>query len=119
MKLEVNKGLYLNIIEVPSHNVSTVNQPTNHLVIIDCSGSMHSQLPMIRHQLKNKLPSLLKADDTISIIWFSGRDQCGLLADKVKVSNLNDLNHLNTSIDRWLNPMNLTGFVQPLQQVLK
>ena len=121
MKIEINKGLFLNIVEVPSKTnaKSIVTQPTNHLVIIDCSGSMHSQLPLIRHQLKNKLPSLLKADDTISIVWFSGRDQCGLLAEKVKVSNLNDLNHLNTSIDRWLNPMNLTGFVQPLQQVLK
>ena len=38
----------------------------------DCSGSMWNDLPLIREQIKLKLPMLLAEDDTITLIWFSG-----------------------------------------------
>lgn len=94
-----------------------VEVPVNHIFVIDCSGSMCYDLPKIRLQLKNKLPSLLKKDDTISLVWFSGRGEFGKLVEKVHVSDLNDLNRLNTAIDRWLNPVGCTGFVEPLRTV--
>ena len=50
-----------------------VEVPVNHIFVIDCSGSMSYDLPKIRKQLKNKLPSLLKQDDTVSLVWFSGK----------------------------------------------
>ena len=43
----------------------SVEVPVNHVFVIDCSGSMHYDLPKIRIQLKNKLPSLLKQNDTV------------------------------------------------------
>jgi len=91
--------------------------PTNHILVIDCSGSMDHQLSLIRAQLKNKLPHLVKADDTVSIIWFSGRFQCSTLAERVKISSPVDLQHLNKAIDQWLKPVALTGFLEPLHEV--
>ena len=95
----------------------SVEVPVNHVFVIDCSGSMHYDLPKIRIQLKNKLPSLLKQNDTVSLVWFSGKGEFGKLVEKVKVNDLNDLNRLNTAIDRWLQPMGCTGFVEPLHSV--
>ena len=95
----------------------SVEVPVNHVFVIDCSGSMHYDLPKIRIQLKNKLPSLLKQNDTVSLVWFSGKGEFGKLVEKVKVNDLNDLNRLSTAIDRWLQPMGCTGFVEPLHSV--
>ena len=121
MKIQVAKDLALNCVKVQpqKQEIKDVKQPTNHIVIIDCSGSMSSALPQIRTQLKNKLPNLVKEGDTVSLIWFSGKGQFGLLAEKVKVQDLTDLQRLNTAIDRWLHPVGLTGFVQPLKEALK
>ena len=89
---------------------------TNHIVVIDCSGSMSWDLPKIREQLKKKLPKLLGQRDTISIIWFSGRGQFGTLLEAEPVATLTDLQSINQAIDRWLRPVCLTGFKEPLQE---
>lgn len=89
----------------------------NYLVVLDCSGSMWNELPKIREQLKRKLPKLLGLEDTLSIIWFSGRGQCGILLEAEAVSTLTDLTVVNQAIDRWLNPIGMTGFKEPLQEV--
>jgi hypothetical protein len=96
-----------------------VNVPTNHILVVDCSGSMSGELAGIRSQLKNKLPTLVRQGDTVSLIWFSGRGQYGMLADKVKVEDAIDLQRLNAAIDRWLKPVGMTAFVEPLREVLK
>jgi hypothetical protein len=92
---------------------------TNHIVCVDCSGSMSSELPLIRDQLKKKLPKLLGERDSISIIWFSGRGQFGTLIEGEPVATLADLNDVNKAIDRWLKPVGLTGFKEPLEEVAK
>jgi hypothetical protein len=91
--------------------------PTNHFVVIDCSGSMSWELPKIRDQLKRKLPKLLREKDTISIIWFSGRGQHGVLLEGEPVATLADLKDVENAIDRWLKPVGLTGFKEPLESV--
>lgn len=96
-----------------------VDVATNHIAVIDCSGSMSYELPRIREQLKKKLPKLLGEKDTISIIWFSGRGQCGVLLEAEPVATLVDLTMVNQAIDRWLNPIGMTGFKEPLQEVSK
>ena len=93
-----------------------VEVPTNHLIVIDCSGSMYSELPKIREQLKKKMPKLLKDTDTVSIIWFSGKSQFGTLLEAEPVSTLTDLQAVNGAIDRWLKPVSLTGFKEPLEE---
>jgi hypothetical protein len=80
---------------------------------------MSWELPKIREQLKKKLPKLLGPLDTISIIWFSGRGQCGVLLEAEPVATLTDLTLVNQAIDRWLNPIGMTGFKEPLQEVTK
>jgi hypothetical protein len=96
-----------------------VEQPTNHFAVIDCSGSMSYDLPRIREQLKRKLPKLLKEQDTISIIWFSGRGEFGTLLEAEPVATLTDLKAVEQAIDRWLRPCGLTGFTEPLQEASK
>ncbi len=96
-----------------------VEQPTNHIMAIDCSGSMAYDLPRVREQAKKKLPKLLKADDTLSLIWFSGRGQCGTLLEAEPVSGPADLKQVEQAIDRWLRPVGMTGFKEPLEEVSK
>jgi hypothetical protein len=99
--------------------VAAVVHPVNYILVLDCSGSMTYELPKIREQLKKKLPKLLGPEDTISIIWFSGRAQCGVLLEAEPVATLVDLSMVNQAIDRWLNPIGMTGFKEPLQEVAK
>lgn len=93
-----------------------VPAPVHHLIAIDISGSMYSDLPELRVHLKNKLSSLVNDNDTVSIIWFSGRGQVGTLVEAMKVRNVADLSTLHTAIDRYLQPIGLTGFKEPLQE---
>lgn len=113
----ISDSLYLvhNHVSDPDSNVAApVDIPTNHVVVIDCSGSMSGDLPKIREQLKRKLPKLLGEKDTISIVWFSGRNQFGVLLEAEPVATLADLKDVNAAIDRWLRPIGLTGFRDPL-----
>lgn len=94
------------------------NAPTNHIVVVDCSGSMYADLPKIRTHLKNKIPTMVKAGDTLSVIWFSGRNQYGVLFEGAEVHGLTDLTQINATIDRYLTTVGMTGFKQPLEEVL-
>lgn len=91
--------------------------PVNHVIVIDCSGSMWGDIPLIRDQLKRKVPKLLGDKDTLTIIWFSGRGQFGTLLEAEPIATLNDLQDVNKTIDRWLKPLGLTGFKEPLGEV--
>lgn len=95
-------------------NTKSAEVPTNHLFAVDCSGSMYNESPKIREQLKKKLPSLIGEKDTLSIIWFSGRGEAGILFEGEPVATLKDLNDIYKQIDRWIKPMGLTGFKDPL-----
>jgi Mg-chelatase subunit ChlD len=114
---EIEKGLHL-VRQTISKIAPTTpaETPTNHLAILDVSGSMSSDLPKIQAQLKRKLPKLLKDGDTLSMIWFSGKGQFGTLFEAEAVSTLADLNDINKAIDRWLRPVGLTGFKEPLAE---
>lgn len=100
--------------KAPTKKVET---PLNHIVVIDCSGSMAGDLPQIRDQLKKKLPKLLSEKDTLSVVWFSGRDECGILLEAEPVATLKDLQQVNSAIDRWLRPVGMTGFKDPFEKV--
>lgn len=102
---------------VPRNQEAKKTENVNHILVIDCSGSMCYDLPKIRQQLKNKLPVMVNENDTVSLVWFSGKGQFGKLVDKIRVHDLNDLERLNTAIDKWLKPMGCTGFVEPLKTV--
>lgn len=105
-------------IIVPKANVPVKAQATNHILVIDCSGSMSYDLPKMRTQLKNKIPTMVTEGDKVSLIWFSGKSQYGTLAEKIEINSLTDIEYLNKAIDRWLKPVGMTGFVEPLQSAV-
>ncbi|MBP5459658.1 MAG: VWA domain-containing protein [Clostridia bacterium] len=97
--------------------VQAVPAQTHHVMVVDVSGSMWDDLPRIQEQLKNKLPTLVNEGDFVSIIWFSGKEQFGALAEKVQINKVTDFDRLNKAIDKWLKPVGMTGFVRPLEEV--
>lgn len=118
--IEIAKNLHLVTQPVGSAAPpKAVEVATNHVVVIDCSGSMSWDLPKIREQLKAKLPKLLKDDDTVSIIWFSSRGEFGVLLEAEPVATLKDLADVQKAIDRWLKPVGLTGFKEPIEEAGK
>ncbi len=116
--IKVNENLFIvqQVIN-KSAPAKPVEVPTNHVVVIDCSGSMHGELPKIREQLKARLPKLLSEKDTLSIVWFSGKGEFGVLVEAEPVATLKDLQGVNKAIDRWLKSVGLTGFKEPLLEV--
>jgi hypothetical protein len=115
---KINDKLYINSLAVPaSEAAKPVETDSNHLICIDCSGSMTSELPLIREQLKTKLKTMVKENDTVSIVWFSGRGEFGTLIEGEKIATLSDLKTVNAQIDRWLKPIGLTGFKEPMLEV--
>jgi hypothetical protein len=115
--VKLDENYFLTTQEVNSNVTVEVTKKTNHIFVVDVSGSMSWELPKIRTQLKNKLSNLMKEGDTISIVWFSGRDQSGILKEEVEVKSLTTLSSLNDAIDKWLHPVGMTAFLKPLQLV--
>jgi hypothetical protein len=96
-----------------------VEIPTNYILITDCSGSMWGEIDKVREHIKTKLPKILKESDTLSLIAFSGRGECHRILTAEPVATLADLSDVNKAIDRWLRPMGLTGFKDPLEDAVK
>lgn len=115
---KINDKLFINSFSVPKTTAAKpVETDSNHIIVIDCSGSMTSELPRIREQLKTKLKTMVKENDTVSIVWFSGRGEFGTLIEGEKIATLADLKTVNAQIDRWLKPIGLTGFKEPMLEV--
>ncbi len=115
----INDNLFLvrHRFDVTAAANNEILLPVHHILCIDCSGSMWEDLPKVRQQLKDKLPKLLRENDTVSIIWFSGKGQCSALLTHERVAGLADLSRINEMIDRWLKPVGMTGFVDPINMV--
>jgi hypothetical protein len=119
--LGIGDGLYLLHKQITAEAPApvAVEVPSDHVIIIDCSGSMYHELPNIRHQLKNKVATMLREHDTLSIIWFSGKTQFGVVVEAVALRTAVDLSGIHRAIDNYLRPIGLTGFVEPLKEAQK
>ena len=115
--VKFDENYFLLSQEVNSNVTVEIQKKTNHIFVVDVSGSMSGDLPSIRTQLKNKLSNIMKEGDTISIVWFSGSRDAGILKEEVEVRSLKTLSDLNDAIDKWLRPVGLTAFLKPLQLV--
>ena len=115
--VKLSENYYLTTQKINSTVITQVAKKTNHIFVVDVSGSMYHELPKIRIQLKNKLSNLMKEGDTISIVWFSGSRDAGILKEEVEVKSLKTLTDLHDAIDKWLRPIGLTAFLKPLQLV--
>lgn len=115
--IKLDENYYLVSKAVNSNATVEVAKKTNHIFVVDVSYSMYNDLPKIKTQLKNKLSNIMKEGDTISIVWFSGKNDSGILKEEVEVKSLTTLSDLNDAIDRWLRPVGLTAFLKPLQLI--
>ena len=70
--VKIDENYFLTTQEVNSDVTVEVAKKTNHIFVVDVSGSMYYDLPLIRTQLKNKLSNIMKEGDTISIVWTNG-----------------------------------------------
>lgn len=98
-------------------NAKLVPTQTNRIYVVDCSGSMYSVMPKMKEQIKNKIPQLTNIGDTVSIVWFSSKGESGVLLKGIEVDSIMDFKMINSAIDRWLQPLSLTGYVDPLKHV--
>jgi len=116
MNIKFNDSFFLYVKEIaPTEAKKPKSLPTNFIFVVDVSGSMYGEIDLIRKQLKNKLPNLVKEGDTVTIIWFSGRSDSGILKEEVEVKSLKNLQELNSAIDRFLRPIGATAFQKPLE----
>lgn len=114
---KVAEDLYLNRHTLSSAGAAPPKpEPTNHGILIDCSGSMTYDLPNLRALVKSKVPTLIGEDDTITVGWFSGRGECGIIpgVEGVRLANMKDLTEVYRAVDRWLRPVGLTAFAEPI-----
>lgn len=109
----------MNVRKITPVNAPTVNvdAPTHWELVFDCSGSMYRVMRDMRDLVKTKLPELLKKGDLVSILWFSSKGEWGTLVEAHPISDVTALPKLNAMIDKWLQAMNLTGFVEPLNAI--
>jgi len=115
--VKIDENYFLTTQEINSEVTVEVAKKTNHIFVVDVSYSMYYDLPKIKTQLKNKLSNVMRDGDTISIVWFSGSRDCGVLKEEVEVKSLKTLSDLNDAIDRWLRPVGCTAFGTPLEVV--
>jgi uncharacterized protein YegL len=119
--LKINKDLYFaqQIVDFTEQRERLVDINTHHLFIIDCSGSMSDQLVKIRKDLFNKISTILKPNDSTTIIWFSGKNEFGVVLEDYQVSSNISLTNVKNAIDKYLTPQGLTAFKQPLEEAKK
>jgi von Willebrand factor type A domain len=103
--------------KIERSQVNNTPQQTNRIYVVDCSGSMYGVMDMMKEQIKNKIPQLTNTGDTVSIVWFSSKGESGILLEGVEVNSITDFNKINTSIDKWLRALYLTGYIEPIQHV--
>lgn len=98
--------------------VKPVEQSVNHIFAVDVSGSMYDVLPKMRNHIKSKLALLVKPKDTVSIIYFSSKSQYGVVFEGEVINGLEDLSNLHKAVDKFLQTLGLTGFVEPIQEAM-
>lgn len=106
------------VIELGGMKTMSTKSACNHVYVVDVSGSMYNDLPKIRQHLKNIISVVAQPDDTFSVIYFSGRGQCGVVFENVLVSDASTVQMMHSSIDRYIKPIGLTGFMDPMQKSL-
>lgn len=106
------------VLKIAKSEPTAVQLPTNHIFVVDCSGSMYGELSRLREALKNKLTSLVGENDLLSIIYFSGRNDSDFVFDSYNIKSVGDLSNVKAGIDRWLKPIGLTAFQKPLELAL-
>lgn len=88
---------------------------THYVFVVDVSGSMYGSIDELRKDLKNKVTTLLKLNDSFSLVYFSGKTQAGTVLERFAINGLSDLDAAKYLIDKYINPHGLTAFAKPLE----
>ncbi len=116
-QFKINDRLFLVRFNAPGWGaVPAKPKAVNHILVIDCSGSMSYELPKIRDQVKRKLPTMINEGDTVSLIGFSGKKEVRVILEGESVTSLKDLLRIDNAVDRFLTPIGMTGFLEPIQE---
>jgi uncharacterized protein YegL len=105
--------------DIPPPAAVVVQRSVNHVFIVDCSGSMWGELEKLREHVKSKLFKLLKAGDTLSLIWFSSRGQYGVILKGEKIATLDDLTSVYRKVDQELVARGATSFSGPIEEAAR
>lgn len=117
--LKIKDNLYLaqQVVRPEQQKEQIVELSTQHIFVIDCSGSMSGELSTIRKDLFNKISTILKPSDSVTIIWFSGRNEYGVILEDYTVHSNIALEKVREIINKYLTAQCLTAFKQPLEEV--
>lgn len=118
---KITKDLFLNRVEVNTARPSTIEQPkpVHHVLVIDCSYSMVGDLPKVRRHVIEQLPKLINEGDMLSLVWFSGRRESGVVFEFATPKTLADLKTINNVVNRWIAPIGATSFFDPLVECVR
>lgn len=114
---QIDPELYLLKSTVPGDSAPLPPPVIHHVLVADTSGSMGGELEDVVADLKKNLPTLLNDQDTLTLVWFSGRGQWGIAFEGVQVSKVSDFRPIYQTLDRELRPRGLTGFLEPLDEI--
>lgn len=113
--------LYLTLfaLNTAAFVAKVVDTPTDHVFVIDVSGSMYGELPAIREHLKTRLATVLHPGDRFSLITYSGRGQCTRVLSGVNLKDAASLSGIQRAIDNYVRPIGMTAFVDALDELAK
>lgn len=98
-------------------HIQKEEKSVHHIFVVDASGSMHHELPKIRRDIFNKISTLLKSNDSVTILWFSSKNEFGIITEDFRISSPVSLQNLKNVIERDLISRNMTAFKDPLIEV--
>ena len=108
--LKINKDLYLSQVEVSEKAIEEkINETTNHVWIIDRSGSMYHTLPHLIEDLINRSKKL-PIGDYLTLGWFSSEGQHNFILKGFKISDESDYATLESILRKNKMSLNLTCF---------
>lgn len=118
--IAISDSLHLATVSIDALAAPAALPPTvHHIGIFDISGSMWGQTELLKKHFKNKLATTVLPGHTVSLGWFYGRGQFGMIVEGVRIRDVTDLSSVHAAIDRYLNPLGLTGFKEPLQEAAR
>ena len=118
---QITPTLFLNLLALalPTSAAISSNGGVDRVFVVDVSGSMAGELPAIRAHIKTRISVVAEPGDRISIVAYSGRRQCSRVLTAQDLKDASSLAAVHKAVDRWLIPIGLTAFVDPLQELQK
>lgn len=97
-----------------SHTAAVSPARKHVLLLIDVSCSMTSELPELTADRHRHLLEHLSPGDELSVVWFSGRGECGAVLAHETVATLAQSQRVADLIGRWPVPVRSTSFTDAL-----